>query len=128
MRTIARRLTVVVAAGAIMLMSANAASATPEPPVTTSSTAREVLDLGNGWFSNSPVTTTVTTAVNEQVRFKSVDTVESKTETSTENRTNETTEERTTDAAYKAQVLPPINPDGSSVWPAKRASSRFSSR
>jgi hypothetical protein len=103
------------------LAFAGPASATPEPPVTTSSMAREVgYSLGNGWYGNSPVTTTVTTAVSQQVRTRSEDTVESKTEKSTENRTNTTSEERTTDAVHKAQVLPPINPDGSSVWPAKR--------
>ena len=94
MRTIARRLTVVVAAGAIMLMSANAASATTEPPVTT--TAREVLDLGNGWFSNSPVTTDVTKDVTQQPRT------------------------RTVPGDFTAQIQQPINPNGSSTWPAKR--------
>jgi hypothetical protein len=93
MRTIARRLTVVVAAGAIMLMSANAASATTEPPTTT---AREVLDLGNGWFSNSPVTTDVTTDVTQTPRT------------------------RTVPGDFTAQIQQPINPNGSSTWPAKR--------
>lgn len=93
MRTIARRLTVVVAAGAIMLMTAGIASASSE---TTTSTAREVLDLGNGWFSNSPVTTDVTKDVTQTPRT------------------------RTVPGDFTAQVQQPINPDGTSTWPAKR--------
>jgi hypothetical protein len=93
MRTIARRLTVVVAAGAIMLMTAGIASASSE---TTTSTAREVLDLGNGWFSNSPVTTDVTKDVTQTPRT------------------------RTVPGDFTAQVQQPINPNGTSTWPAKR--------
>ena len=81
----------IVAAG-LMLMSAGAASAAPE---TTTSTAREVLDLGNGWFSNSPVTTDVTKDVTQQPRTRTV-------------------------AGYTSQVQQPINPDNTSTWPAKR--------
>jgi hypothetical protein len=93
MRTIARRLTVVVAAGAIMLMTAGIASASSE---TTTSTAREVLDLGNGWFSNSPVTTDATKDVTQQPRTHTVP------------------------GDFTAQVQQPINPNGTSTWPAKR--------
>jgi hypothetical protein len=93
MKTIARRLTVVVAAGAIMLMTAGIASASSE---TTTSTAREVLDLGNGWFSNSPVTTDVTKDVTQTPRT------------------------RTVPGDFTAQVQQPINPNGTSTWPAKR--------
>ena len=93
MRTIAQRLTVVVAAGAIMLMTAGIASASSE---TTTSTAREVLDLGNGWFSNSPVTTDVTKDVTQTPRT------------------------RTVPGDFTAQVQQPINPNGTSTWPAKR--------
>jgi hypothetical protein len=81
-----------VAAG-LLLMSAGAASAAPE---TTTSTAREGLDLGNGWFSNSPVTTDVTKDVTQQPRT------------------------RTVPGDPTAQIQQPINPNGSSTWPAKR--------
>jgi hypothetical protein len=64
--------------------------------VTTSSTAREVLDLGNGWFSNSPVTTDVTKDVTQTPRT------------------------RTVPGDFTAQVQQPINPNGTSTWPAKR--------
>jgi hypothetical protein len=108
----------IVAAG-LMLMTAGAASATPEPTSVTTS-AREVLSLGDGWFSNTPVYTTVITDVTESVRTKSEDTTETDVKKAGESRVNETTETRTTDAVYQANVLPPINPDGTSVWPAKR--------
>ena len=76
-----------------MLMTAGIASASSE---TTTSTAREVLDLGNGWFSNSPVTTDVTKDVTQTPRT------------------------RTVPGDLTAQVQQPINPNGTSTWPAKR--------
>jgi hypothetical protein len=80
----------IVAAG-LMLMSAGAASAS-----TSSTSAREVLNLGNGWVSNSPVTTNVTKDVTQQPRT------------------------RTVPGDFTAQIQQPINLNGSSTWPAKR--------
>ena len=94
MRTIARRLTVVVAAGALLL-SAAVLPASAEPQYSTS-VERQVLSLGDGWYINSPTTVKTTTEDSEQVQ------------------------NRTVAGDSQAQVLPPINPDGSSVWPAKR--------
>jgi hypothetical protein len=81
-----------VAAG-LLLMTASVASAAP---VEASSSIREVTDLGGGWFSNSQVLTSVTTDVTQQSRT------------------------RTVAGDFTSQIQQPINPDGTSTWPAKR--------
>ena len=82
--------------------------------------AREVAFLGDGWAINSQVTTNVTKAITTEVRSRTVNTVESKDEKATESRTVESTERQKTGGQYQSQILPPINPDNSSVWPSKR--------
>ena len=81
--------------------------------------AREVAFLGDGWAINSQVTN-VTKAITTEVRSRTVNTVESKDEKATESRTVESTERQKTGGQYQSQILPPINPDNSSVWPSKR--------
>jgi hypothetical protein len=80
----------VVAAG-LMLMSAGAASAAPS-----SVTEFDNITLGDSWW------------------------LESSTEITTDVTTTTSTESQTTPGSYKAQVQQPINPDGTSTWPAKR--------
>jgi hypothetical protein len=80
----------VVAAG-LMLMSAGAASAAPS-----SVTEFDNIALGDSWW------------------------LESSTEITTDVTTTTSTESQTTPGSYKAQVQQPINPDGTSTWPAKR--------
>jgi len=99
----------VVAAG-LMLMSAGAASA--DAPTVQTSVERQVLDLGNGWKINSPTTVKTTTGVSQQVQSKSSD--------KTESRPGPVATETRTVPDYKAQIQQPINPDGTSTWPAKR--------
>ena len=80
----------VVAAG-LMLMSAGAASAAPS-----SVTEFDNIALGDSWW------------------------LESSTEITTDVTTTTSTESQTIPGSYKAQVQQPINPDGTSTWPAKR--------
>jgi hypothetical protein len=102
----------VVAAG-LMLMSAGAASASEPVQTTSSSVTREVLDLGNGWFINSPTKTDTTTTVSDREETTATNAVESR-------QGAVTIETRTVGTDYKAQIQQPINPDGTSTWPAKR--------
>jgi hypothetical protein len=79
------------AAGSLMLMSAGAASGAP-----TVKTEFDNIELGNSWWLESP--TQITTDV----------------------QTSSETESRNGASAYTAQIRQPINPDGTSTWPAKR--------
>jgi hypothetical protein len=104
----------IIAAG-LMLMSAGAASATPEPPTT--STAFETIQIGSvnsNWDIQSPTTTVTTTnetAAPPEYR-------ETGTAVETNTKSTETESRSTTD--YRSQIQQPINPDGTSTWPAKR--------
>jgi hypothetical protein len=81
----------IVAAG-LMLMTAGAASAAP-----TVETEFDNIALGNSWWLESP--TQITTDVS--------------TSSETESRDGAL-------SSYNAQIRQPINPDGTSTWPAKR--------
>ena len=98
-----------IAAAAILALSATPSGAA-EPTV-----ALETLQVGNGWSWTSPTTTT-TIVHPPQVSTESRDlapTIDTRTKaTETVTRTN--------GSAYSSQVQQPINPDGTSTWPAKR--------
>jgi hypothetical protein len=100
----------IVAAG-LMLITAGAASATPEPSVPTQTTQREVVALGNGWFINSATTTTTTVTSSNRTTSHEVPVSESRPQSETVYQTV---------PGYKAQIQQPINPDKTSSWPAKR--------
>jgi hypothetical protein len=91
-----------VAAASLMLMTAGAASATPMSAGVASATPSSVTEpdniaLGNSWWLESPtqITTDVSTSQETESRDGSF-------------------------SSYNAQIRQPINPDGSSTWPAKR--------
>ena len=80
-----------IVAGSLMLMTAGIASAS-----SSSVTEFDNIELGNSWWLESP--TKITTDV----------------------QTSSETESRNGASAYTAQIRQPINPDGTSTWPAKR--------
>jgi hypothetical protein len=79
-------------AGSLMLMTAGVASAS-----SSSVTEFDNIELGNSWWLESP--TQITTDVSTASETESRDGVAS---------------------VYASQIRQPINPDGSSTWPAKR--------
>jgi hypothetical protein len=91
-----------VAAASLMLMTAGAASATPmsagvASAMPSSVTEPDNIALDNSWWLESPtqITTDVSTSQETESRDGSF-------------------------SSYNAQIRQPINPDGSSTWPAKR--------
>ena len=102
----------VIAAG-LMLMTAGAASATPEPamPVVSTSVLSQSVSIGGGWSITSSTEITETSIESEQIQSRTVPVSETRQQSG---------DEQQVFPEYKSQIQQPINPDGTSSWPAKR--------
>jgi hypothetical protein len=102
----------VVAAG-LMLMTAGAASATPEPamPVVSTSVQSQSVSIGGGWSITSSTEITETSIESEQIQSRTVPVSETR---------QQSADEQHAFPEYKSQIQQPINSDGTSSWPAKR--------
>jgi hypothetical protein len=102
-----------VVAARLMLMTAGAASATPEPamPVVSTSVQSRSVSIGGGWSITSSTEITETSIESEQIQSRTVPVSETR---------QQSADEQQVFPEYKSQIQQPINSDGTSSWPAKR--------